>query len=186
MRWIRPSPTRSTAALFATAALDAVVFYAIFMVVLPWLFHRLLPVPVDLPFWPRVVTGAVLFAGGLGLCMLCVDVFVRRGRGTPLPAQAPRHLVTTGPFAVIRNPIIAGEVAAIWGEALYFASLGVLAYAVLFTLLGHVNVLYVEEPELRRRFGSTGGVPPNNRMQRTRRDKVPEVKCRQRAADAGR
>jgi protein-S-isoprenylcysteine O-methyltransferase Ste14 len=41
----------------------------------------------------------------------------------------------------------------VWGEAVYFASLGVIVYAAFFTLLGHVNVLYVEEPELRRRFG---------------------------------
>jgi protein-S-isoprenylcysteine O-methyltransferase Ste14 len=108
MRWIRPSPTRGTAALFATAAgCDGLL--GDLMGLLPWLFHRLLPMPLGLPFRPRVVVGGVSFAVGLGICILCVDAFVRNGRGTPLPAQAPRHLVTSGPFAVIRNPIIAGR-----------------------------------------------------------------------------
>ena len=67
--------------------------------------------------------------------------------------DAPRHLVTSGPFARVRNPIIAGEAAVIWGEALYLSSLGVLLYAILFTLAGHRAVVSVEEPELRKRFG---------------------------------
>ena len=41
----------------------------------------------------------------------------------------------------------------IWGEALYFTSLGIVVYAVLMTSFAHWVVVRVEEPELRERFG---------------------------------
>ena len=41
----------------------------------------------------------------------------------------------------------------IWGEALYFTSLGIVLYAVLMTSFAQWVVVRVEEPELRERFG---------------------------------
>jgi protein-S-isoprenylcysteine O-methyltransferase Ste14 len=152
-RFIRPSRTRSTVGLWAIAVLDTLLFFTMFMVALPWLSNWLLPYRVPLPFWPRAVAGAVLFVGGLALWAVCVDAFVRRGRGTPFPLEAPRQLVTTGPFAVVRNPLIAADAAVVWGEALFLSSLGVLLYATLFTLYWNYIVVRVEEPELRDRFG---------------------------------
>ena len=152
-RGIRPSTTQSTVALWAKSALDTLLFFALCMIVLPWLANWLLPQPVPLPFWPRALVGGVLVVTGITVWVTCLDVFSRRGRGTPFPLDAPRHLVTTGPFAVVRNPIIAAEAAVVWGIALYLSSLGVLLYAVLFSLAGHGAVVYLEEPELRQRFG---------------------------------
>ena len=44
----------------------------------------------------------------------CLDTFSRHGRGTPLPADAPSQLVTTGLFGQMRNPIMAAELCVIW------------------------------------------------------------------------
>jgi protein-S-isoprenylcysteine O-methyltransferase Ste14 len=150
---IRPSRTRSTSALWAKSALNAALFFAIFMVVLPWLAQRLLP--ANLPFSSR--TGSWL-AGLLALLAVavwiaCLDAFSRQGRGTPFPADAPRHLVTTGLFSVTRNPIMVAEVSLIWAEALYFASVGILVYAAVISVVAHLAVVHIEEPELRARFG---------------------------------
>ena len=153
-RGIRPSTTRSAAALWVKSLLNALWFFALFMALLPWGAHWLWPRPVGIPLSMGRLWGAILCGGGLVVWGICLDVFSRRGRGTPFPLDAPRHLVTTGPFAVVRNPIIAGELAVIWGEALYIASLGMLAYAMLMTLAGHLAVRLVEEPELRERFGA--------------------------------
>lgn len=150
---IRPSTTRSIAALWAKSLLNAVLFFGIFMVALPWLASWLLPRPVAIPFGIRMWVGAGLFLGGIAVWAWCLDIFSRRGRGTPFPLDAPRHLVTTGAFSVVRNPIMAAEMAVIWGEAAYVARLGVLIYAALITLAGHVMVISIEEPELRERFG---------------------------------
>ncbi len=56
---------------------------------------------------------------------------------------------------MLRNPIIAAETMVIWGEALYFSSLGFLGYAILMTGFAQWVVVRVEEPELRKRFGES-------------------------------
>lgn len=154
-RAIRPSRTSSTGALFAKSLLNAALFFAIFMVALPCLAHRLLPLPLPLPAFLRTTIALFVCAGGLAVWGHCLCLFSREGRGTPFPLDAPSRLVTTGPFALTRNPIMAAEIAVIWGEALYFASLGLLLYAAAIAAAAHVLVVRVEEPELRERFGET-------------------------------
>lgn len=152
---IRPSTTQSAAALWAKSLLNAVLFFAVFMVALPWGAHRLLPGTLPLPPGVRTWGGIALFVVGVAAWISCLDVFSRRGRGTPLPWDAPRELVTGGLFNVVRNPIMAAELIVIWAEVLYFASVGVLVYAAVISLAGHLMVVHVEEPELRERFGES-------------------------------
>ena len=152
-RGIRPSTTQSTVALWLKSLLNAFLFFGIFMVALPAAAHWLLPVALPLPSWLRTGGGGVLFIGGVFVWLYCLDIFSRRGRGTPFPLDAPRHLVIAGPYHIVRNPIMVGELAVIWGEALFFASLAVLLYAALTTVGAHLAVTYVEEPELHERFG---------------------------------
>jgi protein-S-isoprenylcysteine O-methyltransferase Ste14 len=151
---VRPSTTRSTTALWAKSLLNAVLFFVIFMVLLPWGAHLLMPAAVPVPAPIRTGAAVLLFAAGVAVWLWCLDVFSRRGRGTPFPLDAPSKLVTTGPFAIVRNPIMVAEVAVIWAEALYFSSVGILLYAGLVTVASHLLVLRVEEPELRQRFGA--------------------------------
>ena len=151
---VRPSRTHSTAALWTKSVLQALVGFTVFVIVLPWFANWLLPQKVPLPVWLRLLTGGILFVGGLALWGICLDAFSRRGHGTPFPLDAPRDLVSTGPFAVVRNPIILGEQAVLWAAALYLSSVGALLYAVLVGVALHYIVVYVEEPELRGRFGA--------------------------------
>jgi protein-S-isoprenylcysteine O-methyltransferase Ste14 len=141
--------------LWAKSLLNAVLFFGVFMVALPWLAHYLLPFPLPVPKGPRTWIAAVLFVAGMAIWLACLDTFSRQGRGTPLPVDAPRRLVTGGLFSFTRNPIMAGELLVIWSEALYFAGLGITLYAVAISLLAHLSIIYVEEPELRRRFGQS-------------------------------
>jgi protein-S-isoprenylcysteine O-methyltransferase Ste14 len=123
------------------------------MVLLPWGAHQLLSASLPLPVAARTWLGAILLIAGLALWIPCLDAFSRRGEGTPLPLDAPRKLVTSGLFGVVRNPIMLGELLVIWAEVIYFASAGILVYATVMSLSGHLMVVYVEEPELRERFG---------------------------------
>jgi len=152
-RSVRPSTTRSTGALWAKSLLNAVLFFAVFMVALPWAAHRLLPLELPIPHGLRTGVAGALGLVGLAVWVACLDVFSRRGRGTPLPLDAPRQLVTSGLFAVVRNPIMTGELLVIWAEVIYFASLGIALYAGAISVAAHVLVVHVEEPELRERFG---------------------------------
>jgi protein-S-isoprenylcysteine O-methyltransferase Ste14 len=154
-RWrgVRPSTTRSTAALWGKSLLNALLFFAIFMVALPWGAHELLPSRLPIPQSVGRWAGGLLFVAGVAIWLWCLDVFSRHGRGTPLPLDAPRQLATRGPFAVVRNPIMTAELAVVWAEVLHFASAGILIYASLLSLGAHLMVVRVEEPELRERFG---------------------------------
>ena len=149
----RPSTTESTVGLWAKSLLGAFLFFGIFMVALPWAPHHLLPAILPVPPLLRTWGAGALFVVGVGLWMVCLDAFSRRGRGTPAPTDAPRHLVVDGLHGVIRNPIIAAELMVIWGEALWFSSFGFISYAVLMTYYAQWVVVRVEEPELLERFG---------------------------------
>ena len=152
---IRPSTTRSTAALWAKSLLNAALFFCIFMIAVPWLAHYLLPMQLPLPSILRTWLAGALALLGITVWMACLDSFSRHGRGTPLPADAPRHLVTSGLFRRTRNPIMAAELCVIWAEALYLASLGPTLYAIAISVVAHVMVVHIEEPELRNRFGQS-------------------------------
>jgi len=152
-RAIRPSKTRSASALWAKSLLNALLFFAIFMLALPGLADYLLPWPLPVPAVVRTPLAAALALVGFALWLACLASFVRRGHGTPLPADAPRELVTTGLFGRVRNPIMEGELMVIWAIALHVASAGVVIYAAAITLVAHLAVVEVEEPELRARFG---------------------------------
>jgi len=151
---IRPSTTRSVFVLWAKSLLNAFLFFGIFMVALPALAHYVLPMELPMPRTPRLWLAGALALVGAAAWMGCLDTFSRHGRGTPLPADAPRRLVTTGLFGRIRNPIMAAELLVIWAVALYLASAGAALYAVAISIVAHLAVVHVEEPELRRRFGS--------------------------------
>lgn len=100
------------------------------------------------------IVGAVLAAVGLALVVWTVALFVRNGRGTLAPWDPTSHLVISGPYRYVRNPMITGVATILAGEALFFRSLGVAIELAAFLA---VNALYfplVEEPGMRRRFGS--------------------------------
>ena len=77
-RTIRASTTQSTVALWAKSLLNAVLFFAIFMVALPWLAHELLP--RALPIAGAVRIGLALPLAGVGIAawITCLDSFSRR------------------------------------------------------------------------------------------------------------
>ncbi len=157
LRWLRgrPSTTEDTRALWTKSLLNALLFFGIFMVALPWLAHTFLPLNLPVPSGLGVWGGGGFLVIGLVGWVASIDAFVQQGRGTPLPAQAPGRLVSKGLFRIVRNPMIASELMVIWGEALYLASVGSALYGVAITMVAHLVVVRVEEPVLRKRFGDS-------------------------------
>lgn len=109
--------------------------------------------------WPHWRTPAVrsmgigLFLGGLGLLLYCSRLFLRVGKGTPIPVDPPRELVISGLYRFTRNPIYVAQVAILVSYFLYSGEVALLAYAAVWALLVQGFVVRVEEPGLRRRFG---------------------------------
>ncbi len=118
--------------------------------------------------WPAIPapwswSGLALLVPGAAGIAWCFSLFVRVGRGTPNPWVPPQALVTSGPFAWTRNPIILSHALAALGESLVVGSP---ASAVLVLLLGLPVQLVVrrEERTLETRFGDA---------YRAYRDRVP-------------
>ena len=98
--------------------------------------------------------GIVLIVAGL---IPLVESFVRfamKGAGTPAPVFPTRHLVVSGFYAHVRNPMYVGVLAIILGEALVLQSPALFVYALLVWLGFFLFVLVYEEPTLRRSFGA--------------------------------
>jgi protein-S-isoprenylcysteine O-methyltransferase Ste14 len=98
--------------------------------------------------------GATVCGLGAALTLWCVTAFIRTGKGTPAPFDAPRRLVIRGPYRWVRNPMYAGAALAVAGGALFYASAWLLAYAAAFLLFFHLIVVLYEEPTLGRKFGA--------------------------------
>ncbi len=101
----------------------------------------------------RVVLGVPLVLAGLALWVWTVRLFARIGEGTLAPWDPTERLVVEGPYAHVRNPMIAGVLAVLLGEALIFGSTAIAIWAALFLVVNHVFFLAYEEPAVERRFG---------------------------------
>jgi protein-S-isoprenylcysteine O-methyltransferase Ste14 len=120
---------------------------------IPWWITRweFQPPFLDLE-WTRAL-GVVLIIVGAPATMDSFARFALEGLGTPAPIAPPRHLVVTGLYRHVRNPMYVGVVAVILGQALLFADLRLIAYGALFWTCCHLFVIAYEEPTLRRMFG---------------------------------
>ena len=130
----------------------ATVFVSLVAVALPYIASRWFA-PWSLPLAVRAI-GVALAVGGFALSLWCVVLFDVVGKGTPAPIDPPTKLVTTGPYAHVRNPMLSGMAFVLIGEALAFASPGIAACAAGFLVLVNAILLLVEEPALVRRFGA--------------------------------
>ena len=87
---------------------------------------------------------------------IVLDSFARfalQGLGTPAPVLPTKHLVITGLYRYVRNPMYVGVGAAIFGQALMFGSKELLLYGGLVWLAFHLFIYFYEEPTLRKTFG---------------------------------
>lgn len=109
-------------------------------------------VPAAEPRWQMLVAAALILAG-LSPAFESIRRFVVVGRGTLLPTTPTEHLVVSGFYRFVRNPMYAGVLIALAGEVLLFRSRGLLLFAVLLWLCFHLFVSRYEEPTLTRRYG---------------------------------
>ena len=103
--------------------------------------------------WPALSLGAVLIAAGVLVLLDCFLRFALKGLGTPAPVFPTRHLVVTGLYRYVRNPMYVAVLAVILGQSLVLGNLRVLGYGALVALGFHLFVLAYEEPTLRKKYG---------------------------------
>ena len=98
--------------------------------------------------------GAVLVILGLVPLVESFGRFALVGLGTPAPVAPTKHLVVTGFYRYVRNPMYVGVLAIILGNALILEDSAIFAYAALVALGFAAFVMGYEEPILRRQFGA--------------------------------
>src|SRR5881396_4098703 len=132
----------------------AALFIGFFLVFVP---QRILHATgIVRPPWigPAQMAGLELVALGGGLAVWCVMTFAFIGKGTPAPFDPPRKLVIAGPYRWVRNPMYIGAGLVLLGAAMFYGSIGLVLYTIVFWSMAHLFVLFYEEPVLRRTFGA--------------------------------
>jgi protein-S-isoprenylcysteine O-methyltransferase Ste14 len=140
------------------AILGSVLFFvaapSVVAGLIPWWITRWEFLPPFFDLQATRAVGILLIVAGLpGL----VDSFARfalQGLGTPAPIAPPQHLVVTGLYRYVRNPMYVAVVAVILGQAILFGDWRLMTYGGLMWLAFHAFVLTYEEPVLAQKFGA--------------------------------
>jgi len=131
----------------------------LFTVLIPGTFGVYLPLSLAANRPPYFSLGSMRYLGfvpiviGAGFYFRCALDFAFKGRGTPAPIDAPKFLVTSNLYRMVRNPMYVGVVMVVVGEALFLQSFAILRYAGIAWLGFHLFVVLYEEPTLREKFG---------------------------------
>jgi len=120
---------------------------------IPWLISRWRLAPPLLGISAFRVIGVIFIAAGLPVLLDSFARFALRGLGTPAPVFPTRHLVVSGLFRYVRNPMYIAVLSLIFGQGLLFGDVQVLEYGVAVWAGFYLFVLLYEEPTLRRTFG---------------------------------
>lgn len=99
--------------------------------------------------------GITLFCAGALLAWSSAYFLVSRGQGTPLPSDAPRHLVIAGPYRFVRNPMAMGSLVQGLAIGLGLGSPLVLIYTSIGIFVWNYVARPWEEFDLARRFGAS-------------------------------
>jgi len=138
-----------------TAAFGSALFFAmapgVVVGLVPWWLTRWVVQPAPSPV--RVL-GALLLVVALPVLVAAFVRFARDGLGTPAPVAPTEHLVVTGAYRYVRNPMYLAVVGAIVGQALLLGRLELLVYAAGVAVLVASFVRFYEEPALRQQFGA--------------------------------
>jgi protein-S-isoprenylcysteine O-methyltransferase Ste14 len=142
----------------ASAAVASFVFLALapgFVAgLVPYWISRWQLLPPLLGFGAFRAVGALLVAAGLPILLEAFWRFAFEGIGTPAPILPTRHLVVSGLYRYVRNPMYLAVAAMIAGQGLLLGNVRVLEYGALVWCGFHLFVLIYEEPTLETTYGA--------------------------------
>jgi len=95
----------------------------------------------------------LLFIPGV-LLLTGMQEFYQSGRGTPMPADAPQKLVTTGVYAYVTNPMQIGKFGVLAGWGLFWRNPWIVAVSFAGLLYSLTVARWREDRDMRRRFGA--------------------------------
>jgi protein-S-isoprenylcysteine O-methyltransferase Ste14 len=135
------------------SAIFLVVAPGTIAVYIPWTVCHWHFAPPLLGFFPFRIIGAAMILAGLPVLFDSFARFAMQGLGTPAPVAPPQHLVVTGLYRYVRNPMYVAVSLLLLGQSLFFGSVRLLEYGVVIWLAFFAFVVFYEEPALYRKFG---------------------------------
>jgi protein-S-isoprenylcysteine O-methyltransferase Ste14 len=159
VQWLPDDTAGHRLAPIQRTAWQVVAFWSVFLIVLP---AGLVAVETSLGWeviffqglvWRLMGLFVLIAASALGLFSGAYMAWY--GRGTPLPLDPTKHLVTTGPYAIVRNPMAVAGLAQGLAVGMLLGSWMVIAYALLGGPVWHFLVRPWEERKLNETFGET-------------------------------
>jgi protein-S-isoprenylcysteine O-methyltransferase Ste14 len=138
--------------------LRSIIYVPLFILLFGWIALNVRvfdqQIDISLPLWARSIGIIFMTVGGI-LVLICVVVFIFRGKGTPAVFDPPTEFVATGPYAYVRNPMYIGGFILLTGFGLYHSSISIIILSVILIGLFHSFVVFVEEPSLEKLFGKS-------------------------------
>jgi len=110
-------------------------------------FAAFIPKPLEIAIsMPFLIIGLFLWLWSAGKFF--------KTKGTPVPVNPPPKLVTDGPYAYSRNPMMTGLFMVMAGVGIFFGSVTLtFIMTPIFVFMSILEFKYIEEPELTKRFG---------------------------------
>jgi protein-S-isoprenylcysteine O-methyltransferase Ste14 len=137
--------------VFSTAFISVVIFMCPFILIrlntsfgLP-VFESVLLKSISIPFF--MIEAIILFQS--------FALFRRFGRGSPIITEPTKRFVEKGVYRYVRNPLYIGHISMLFGIFLLFGHALLLFYPLMSFLVFHAYVVYVEEPELKKKFSTS-------------------------------
>jgi protein-S-isoprenylcysteine O-methyltransferase Ste14 len=129
-----------------------VVVFGIFVIYIPlWIAAR--ETPAFLPALGALRwIGPILITLGIVGYIMSIWRFISEAAASPMLGDSQK-LIIKGIYRYTRNPIYVSVWMVLLGESVYFASLDLLYYLLLWILIFKVVVRFAEEPYLRVQFG---------------------------------
>ena len=120
---------------------------------IPWWISKWKVQPAPPGFLLIQLLGVLLLVTGILILLEAFARFALQGIGTPAPVLPARHLVVTGFYRYVRNPMYVALVLAVLGQSMIQGNLNLVIYGGFVWLITHLFVVVYEEPTLRRKFG---------------------------------
>ena len=127
-------------------------FIVLFVLAASYLDSALKLPELNLNNWNKAISAGFLVFG-LFYVIWSVIHFLKV-KGTPVPINPPPKLVSTGPYAYTRNPMLTGVFSLMFGIGFWISSFSLIViFTPLFILVNTLELKLIEEPELEKRLG---------------------------------
>jgi protein-S-isoprenylcysteine O-methyltransferase Ste14 len=129
-----------------------ICFWTITLVFFPWVIVQAFGVPL-IPDTAHTIVGIILFVLFSTLGIRSAISMVWEGKGTPIPADQSKKLVTKGPYKYVRNPMSIAGLGQGIAVSIYLSSIPVFIYVLVGGIIWQFAVRPLEEINMRERFG---------------------------------